>query len=267
MSNKNTGMSEMMKKQILLLTLCLLLSAPQVAAQNRKTDTEHEGLIGSVKTIRVEKAKVLNDADASVEKKRVFSQVTTYDLRGNMTEERDSGPAPYHLYSYDDKGDRLEKNARTPITTGPPTTADWGFLSNVSTSLYRWVFKHDTRGNRVEAKIYRRVFGRSDDHRLLSDTQKIIYRYDDKDRRVETASYDSRDRLLQKWIYTYEDSPNPTQRDEYKSDGSLAIKESYSYEYDERGNWIKRVTSKLPSKSGESQLEPVEVTYRTITYH
>ncbi len=256
-----------MQKQVAVLTSCWLLAALPVAAQNRKTDKEHEGLFGSVKSVRVEKAKVLNNSGASVEQKRVFSQETAYDLRGNMTEERDSSPAPYHLYSYDSKGDRLEKNARTPITTGPPTTADWGFLSNVSTTLYRWVFKHDTRGNRIEAKKYRRMFGRSDDHRFLSDTQKVTYRYEDNDRRVETASYDSRDRLLQKWVYIYDSSPTPTQRDEYKSDGSLAGKEFYTYEYDDRGNWIKRVTSKLSTKNGNSQVEPVEVTYRTIIYH
>ena len=40
----------------------------------------------------------------------------------------------------------------------------------------------------------------------------------------------------------------------------------YGYDYDERGNWTKRRAFKQTMNRGLPEYEPVEVTYRVITY-
>ena len=50
-------------------------------------------------------------------------------------------------------------------------------------------------------------------------------------------------------------------------DGSIRDKYSRTYEFDARGNWIKRTTSKWVTKDGKSYYAPAYVDYRTITYY
>jgi Tfp pilus assembly protein PilF len=49
--------------------------------------------------------------------------------------------------------------------------------------------------------------------------------------------------------------------------GSIINREAYSYEFDKFGNWTKMVTSLVVFENGELKREPVEVTYRTVTYY
>ena len=51
------------------------------------------------------------------------------------------------------------------------------------------------------------------------------------------------------------------------SDGSILSKEIYQYEFDNVGNWKKMNTSVAVYEDGKLSFEPVEVTYRTITYY
>ncbi len=50
-------------------------------------------------------------------------------------------------------------------------------------------------------------------------------------------------------------------------DGSIVSRESYDYEFDSVGNWIKMVTSLMLFENGKLKREPVETTYRTISYY
>lgn len=54
---------------------------------------------------------------------------------------------------------------------------------------------------------------------------------------------------------------------EYAIDGSLLRKERYTREYDTYGNWTKETRMEWVTKNGNSYFEPVEVTYRIITYY
>ncbi len=49
--------------------------------------------------------------------------------------------------------------------------------------------------------------------------------------------------------------------------GAILNREAYSYEFDRLGNWTKMVTSLVVFENGELKREPVEVTYRTVTYY
>ena len=49
--------------------------------------------------------------------------------------------------------------------------------------------------------------------------------------------------------------------------GAILSREAYAYEFDKFGNWTKMVTSLVVFENGELKREPVEVTYRTLTYY
>jgi tetratricopeptide (TPR) repeat protein len=49
--------------------------------------------------------------------------------------------------------------------------------------------------------------------------------------------------------------------------GSILSRESYTYEFDRFGNWTKMVTNLVVFESGELTREPIEVTYRSLTYY
>jgi hypothetical protein len=49
--------------------------------------------------------------------------------------------------------------------------------------------------------------------------------------------------------------------------GSIVSREAYSYEFDKFGNWTKMTTSLVVFENGELKREPVEITYRTVTYY
>ncbi|HEX7176180.1 MAG TPA: hypothetical protein VF240_13040 [Pyrinomonadaceae bacterium] len=49
--------------------------------------------------------------------------------------------------------------------------------------------------------------------------------------------------------------------------GAFLSRTVYSYEYDTAGNWVKMTASVAVSEAGAEMLEPVEVTYRVITYY
>jgi tetratricopeptide (TPR) repeat protein len=49
--------------------------------------------------------------------------------------------------------------------------------------------------------------------------------------------------------------------------GSILSREAYTYEFDKFGNWTRMVTSLVVFENGRLKQEPVEVTYRTVTYY
>jgi TonB family protein len=67
--------------------------------------------------------------------------------------------------------------------------------------------------------------------------------------------------------YHYDDKGNITEMVVRGNDGSILSKEIYQYESDELGNWKKMTTSVAVYEDGKLSFEPVEVTYRIITYY
>jgi TonB family protein len=68
-------------------------------------------------------------------------------------------------------------------------------------------------------------------------------------------------------IYKYDDKGNISEMTLTGADGALISKEVYKYEYDSLGNWTKMTTSVAVVENGAISFEPVEVTYRTISYY
>jgi tetratricopeptide (TPR) repeat protein len=91
--------------------------------------------------------------------------------------------------------------------------------------------------------------------------------YGIKGNRVENTSYPIGGSLVGKEEYKYDQRGNITEMTLRDDRGAILSREAYSYEFDKFGNWTKMVTNLVVFENGEVKREPVEVTYRTVTYY
>jgi tetratricopeptide (TPR) repeat protein len=94
-----------------------------------------------------------------------------------------------------------------------------------------------------------------------------ITTYGIKGNRIENTSYPIGGSLVGKEEYKYDDRGNITEMTVRDDRGAILSREAYSYEFDKFGNWTKMVTNLVLFENGELKREPVEVTYRTLTYY
>ncbi len=94
-----------------------------------------------------------------------------------------------------------------------------------------------------------------------------ITTYGIKGNRIENTSYPIGGGLVGKEEYKYDERGNITEMTVRDDRGSILNREAYSYEFDKFGNWTKMTTSLVVFENGELKREPVEVTYRTVTYY
>ena len=229
-----------MTRIIIPLMLAAALVRPS-GAQQKKSDLEHAGLKGKVKTIKLDEAKFSNKSGKPVEGKRVQLETQNYGENGMLVKavRIDAGMRGEYFYSYDAKGSRLEL-----------------IRSSVSSSHVKTEFKYDADGNRLEEV-------QTGDEGLVN---KIEFVYDSKGRPTQRRIF-NRQGLFARRTYAYGAGSDPKEEAEYDSKGSLVGKQSYSYEPDSTGNWIKRITFSVGTINGKSYIEPATATYRTITYY
>jgi hypothetical protein len=91
--------------------------------------------------------------------------------------------------------------------------------------------------------------------------------YGIKGNRIENTSYPIAGSLVGKEEYKYDERGNITEMTVRDERGSIVNREAYTYEFDKFGNWTKMVTSLVVFENGELKREPIEVTYRTVTYY
>jgi hypothetical protein len=94
-----------------------------------------------------------------------------------------------------------------------------------------------------------------------------ITTYGIKGNRIENTSYPIGGSLVGKEEYKYDERGNITEMTVRDDRGAIVSREAYNYEFDKFGNWTKMVTSLVVFENGELKREPVEVTYRTLTYY
>ncbi len=229
-----------MRRLIVPLVLTVSLVGPS-GAQQKRTDLEHAGLLGKVKTVKVEEAKLSNKSGKPVEGKRVQLETQSYGENGMLVKSVriDAGQRGDYFYSYDGNGSRLEL-----------------IRSSVSSSHVKTEFKYDANGNRIEEV-------QTADEGLVDKTVNV---YDAKGHCAERRLYNKQG-LFARRTYTYAADANPIEEAEYDPKGALVGKQSYSYELDTTGNWIKRITSTQGMSNGKPVTEPADATYRTITYY
>jgi len=91
--------------------------------------------------------------------------------------------------------------------------------------------------------------------------------YGIKGNRIENTSYPTAGGVVGKEEYKYDEHGNITEMTVRDDRGAILSREAYSYEFDKLGNWTKMVTNLVVFENGELKREPVEVTYRTLTYY
>ncbi|MEP6921077.1 MAG: tetratricopeptide repeat protein [bacterium] len=93
-----------------------------------------------------------------------------------------------------------------------------------------------------------------------------ITTYDLKGQRTDNASYPVGG-SSGKEQYKYDENGNVGEMTLRGDDGSILSRETYQYQIDSVGNWTKMITNLVVFEDGKLKYEPIEVTYRTITYY
>ena len=92
--------------------------------------------------------------------------------------------------------------------------------------------------------------------------------YGIKGNRIENTSFPiAGGGLVGKEEYKYDERGNITEMTVRDDRGAILSREAYSYEFDKFGNWTKMTTNLVVFENGELKREPVEVSYRTLTYY
>ena len=91
--------------------------------------------------------------------------------------------------------------------------------------------------------------------------------YGIKGNRIENTSYPIAGSLVGKEEYKYDKRGNIIEMTLRDDRGAILSREAYTYEFDKFGNWTRMVTSLVVFENGALKREPVEITYRTVTYY
>lgn len=94
-----------------------------------------------------------------------------------------------------------------------------------------------------------------------------ITTYGVRGNRIENTSYPIKGGVVGKEEYKYDERGNITEMTVRNDKGAILSREAYDYQFDKFGNWTKMTTSLVVFENGELKREPIEVTYRTVTYY
>ncbi len=147
--------------------------------------------------------------------------------------------------------DNMSVSPRPGITVLDSTKEQDGLVGSVR--------RVKTETAKIELKDGRTVEG---------PTQLVeVTTYGIKGNRIENTSYPIGGGLVGKEEYKYDERGNITEMTVRDDRGAILSREAYNYEFDKFGNWTKMVTNLVVFENGELKREPVEVTYRTLTYY
>lgn len=229
-------------------------------AARPSTDAQDEGLKGKVKTVFTESEDL--SGTWSVQERKP-SSMEHYDERGNLTKrisyDYKGNPSDVTVYGYID-GERASLRKSISHEYNPPAMAvasSSGEAKRDPRYSYTFKFKYDERGRLLEKAWY------MNDGKLW-----LRYTYSYEGKRKEESVYAANGSLNQKYSYLTDDRGVEVEETVYETkDGSVRSRYSYSYEFDAKGNWTKRVSSKWGNKDGVEGFHPYSVRYRTITYY
>jgi TonB family protein len=148
-------------------------------------------------------------------------------------------------------------------------TSEKSVITRGSDGRIAEVTKFDSKGLRKSRTVYKY---------LEKDNKVQLTDYDSEDvlSGTETQVYDSVGHLVEDDFYNPAGSRRTATADKYDDKGNIIeetifnlngyVRFHYAYEFDSNQNWIKRTTLHLVNNSGTLAYEPVDVTYRTISY-
>ena len=170
-------------------------------------------------------------------------------------------------YSYDTEGRVVESkysHASKGFTTvweqtysGTGNLSRETFYTSYGLPFVESRMDYDFRGNRtLEIKS---GIGVSHAYRAVSE-------YDSRSRIVATFKFDLDGKQMSRETFGYSPHGDLVEKSIHNPDNSLRSKETFVYEYDRGGNWV--VRKKLTTHNvAEEYDKPVEIVYRTISYH
>jgi hypothetical protein len=235
---------------------------PQTPAVERAgSDASDEGLRGRVRTVLTESQDLSGTWSVQGRKRNSFD---TYNEHGNKlrTELYDFKGNLYRIsvYGFIDGGRvvafrTIEHEYDPPpvAITAAPGNADKKFDRRYD---HRFEFKYDDKKRLTE----RKSFQSNGDVWL-----RYVYKYNGSQK--EELVYTADGTLNQRYLYTLDDKGNEVELTIFERSGSIRVEESYTYEFDSKGNWTKRTTSRVVTKDGRQQLVPYNFHFRTITYY
>src|SRR5262245_27075279 len=192
---------------ILPLLLTALISVQDATAQ-KKSQREQDGLVGPVRTVRIERAQLLNEAGKYIEGPRTLSDTMIYDAEGRLLESADylpgGAPDTKSTYKYDSKGKEIE------------------YAHYIHDGLiYKWLSRYDATG-KLSEKIELRANGQIETRRL--------YKYDIKENRSQITEFGPDSSVKSKRTEIYDSRGNVLSRVERNSNGSVAHKYTYTFD-------------------------------------
>ena len=237
---------------------------PQEPAITRLTsDAEDDGLKGKVKKI-VQESEDLSGKSAKQGRK--LSTVEFFNEKGNYIKREyydyRGNPSTITVYGYLD-GKRVSKSGYISYEYNPPPPAapnpnEKPKPKSDPRYSYEYISKYENE-KLVEDQLF--------SNRELPLT-KTVYKYDGN--QIERLVYASDGSLNQRYVSVLDKDGHiieQTNYDQTKSKHYGDRKYIYTYEFDQKGNWIKRMTSQEVVENGEKVLKPSYITYRTITYY
>ena len=137
-----------------------------------------------------------------------------------------------YIYKYNEKGDIIEENQ---VST-----------SNMSEATTNSRRKYDNKGNLIEYVVW---YENSKYYPLINEHNPVIkdvFEYDDTGKRIrEDVKYNDKGDIIEGLRHWYGDY----------------YKNKYEYKYDEKGNWIERITYEKDTRT------PIILTERIIEYY
>jgi len=275
------------------LAFCLVLS--RTAFGQAIGDTTQERLKGPVKSLRVERSKISEKDGKSIEGPRVLSAEYVFDSKGRLVESlvcnHDGSPYAKYQANYGDKG-KVEETYhsakgdlldRTAYSYSPEGRLAGKTIEKTRKSMKGGtVLSYDEKGRIIE-KLHT--------HTNDPDGFKVVYAYDDGQNKVEETTFDLKGKPTGHATNRYDTQWRLVEQEfdlkpgtgglssctiVYDANGNIAeetlyivdaiSKWRYEYQADSHNNWIRRITISAVIKNGKLSLEPVEATYRTITY-
>lgn len=178
--------------------------------------------------------------------KLYYTATYEYDSNGNMIEEKrfKNGKLDYHR-SYHNQYDSLNNLIQIESYESP---WDKYNLQWVDASQGDDYFQHQYQKN--GGLVFQSTFTLDDAGNMLEASQyqsngdlnnKFSYRYNAKGEKTEENKYNTDGSLDYKITWRFDDSSNVLEEQVYNTDGSLEQKRTYQYEFDEKGNWLKKV--------------------------
>lgn len=231
-------------------------------ARRSGTDTQDEGLHGMVKTVFRESEDrsgtwaVGTRKPTSMEYYNVQGNLTkreSYDWKGNLSD--------ITVYGYLD-GARVSNWNTISREYNPPPMMGVSLPGEAKPKYdRRYAHKFDFTYDNQKRLIEKTWIG--NDGKLW---MRYVYKYSGNQK--EELVYSANGSLNQHYLAVLDEQGNEIEETIFEGrDGKIRRKNSYAYEFDAKGNWTKRTSSKWVTKDGRSFYEPANVDYRTFTYY